>query len=191
MLRQVHAEVVGQARPLVMGGLLPFQPAGDGGVVGGRATEGLQGAATAVFQAPGASLQLLEEGAVLVRAGEHRHRGVILGGAPDHAGTADINLLDGLIEGDPLPGDGGLEGIEVDGDEIDGFDAKPVCVGSVGLEIAPEEQAPVDPGVEGLHPAVEAFWRSGVGGHLLGLQPGLLERSQRTARGQQSPAQAQ
>ena len=190
LLDQVQGEVVGQLRGLA-GLQLPLHPAGDGGIVGGGPAEGLQGAAAAVLQVPGARLELLQEGAVLVRIGQHCHRGVVLGGAADHAGAADVDLLDGLGRRDALPGDGGLEGIEVDDHQVDGLDALGLGVGHMIGQVAAKQQAAVDAGMQRLHSAVKALGSAGVARHLDGFQPGFLEGPQGAARGQDPPALGQ
>ena len=123
---QAEAEALGQ----VLGCLahLPGHPGGDGGVVGGGALEGRQGAGPAILQAPGPGLQLLQEGVVLAGIREHGDRGVVLGGGADHAGAADIDLLDAVLEADAGLGDGGLEGIEVHHHQVDGRDAQALGV---------------------------------------------------------------
>ncbi len=181
---------MGQLRGLA-GLQFPLHPAGDGGIVGGGSAEGLQGAAAAVLQAPGAGLELLQEGAVLVRVGQHRHRGVVLGGAADHAGAADVDLFDGFGGGDALAGDGGLEGIEVDDHQVDGLDALGLGVGDMVGQIAAEQQTAVDAGMQRLHAAVEALGSAGVAGDFDGFEPGFLEGAQGAARGQDPPALGQ
>jgi hypothetical protein len=47
---------------------------------------------------------------------------VVLGRRPDHRRPADVDLLDGLLDGDPLADDGGLEGIQIDHHQFEGDD---------------------------------------------------------------------
>ena len=70
LLYQVQAEVVGQVCSL-LGYQLPFHPAGNGSVVGRRPPEGLEGAAAAIRQTPGARQELLQVGCVLSRVGQY------------------------------------------------------------------------------------------------------------------------
>ncbi len=80
---------------------------------------------------------------------------MILGGRPDHRGAADIDLLDQLVHGDPGPFEGRGERIEVDDHEFEGRDAGVDELEPMILEPPIREQAPVDPRVERLDPAIE------------------------------------
>jgi hypothetical protein len=99
--------------------------------------------------------ELVEHRHVLAGVGDDDDAVMVLGGASDHARATDIDVLDGLLEGDARPGDGLLERVERHRHEVDGTDA-------VGLErrhvlrpLAAREDAPVDLRVERLHPPVE------------------------------------
>ena len=116
---------------------------------------------------------------------------MVLRGAADHARAADIDLFNGLCGRDAFPGDGGLEGIEVDHHQVDGLNALGLGVSDVVGQVAPVEQAAVDARMEGLHAAVEAFRSACIGGHLLGFQPGLLQGAQGPACGQDPPTLGQ
>ena len=116
---------------------------------------------------------------------------MVLGSTSDHAGAANINLLDGLVRGDALPGNGGFEGIQVDDHQINGLDALDLGIGHMVRQIATEEQSAMDARVQGLDPAIEALRRPGVGGHLHGLQPGLLKGPQAAACGEEPPTLGQ
>ena len=57
---------------------------------------------------------------------DHHGDAVDLGGGTDHGRAADVDLLD--AGGNGIGGDGGLEGIEVDHDQIDRREAMPASV---------------------------------------------------------------
>ncbi len=116
---------------------------------------------------------------------------MVLGGAADHAGAADVDLLDGLGGSHALPGDGGLEGVEVDHHQVDGLDALGLGIRHMLRQIPAVEEAPVDARVEGLHPAVEALRGAGVGCDFLGLQLGFLQGAEGPPGGQNAPALGQ
>ena len=63
--------------------------------------------------------------AVIGRIGDDGHGLKILGGAANHRRPSDVDLLDGLRQGD-IAGDCGLERIEVYDNEVDG--KKTVCL---------------------------------------------------------------
>jgi hypothetical protein len=110
---------------------------GDHRVVGRGAGKDAHGQGPPQFEG-GVALGLHLVGDFRVIAGIHDDGDglVVLGGAAEHGGAADVNVLDRLLEGDVGPGDGLLEGIEIDDDEIDGADAVLVGGGLVGGIVA-------------------------------------------------------
>ena len=91
---------------------------------------------------------------------------MVLRAAADHGGTADIDLLDGLFQGDPLLRDGLLEGVEVHADQVDRKDA---VLGRLGLMlriVAEEEEPAVNLGDQGLYAAIHHLRKAGVVGDL-------------------------
>jgi hypothetical protein len=84
---------------------------------------------------------------------------VVLGRGPDHGRTADVDHLDDL--GTALSrGHGLFEGIQVDYDEVDGFDRR---LGEVARVIVPRvvgEHASENLGVQGLDPPAEDLGES-------------------------------
>ena len=91
---------------------------------------------------------------------------MVLGGGAQEGGAADVDVLEGVLEGDAGAGDGGLEGVEVDGDEVDGRKAAEGELLGVLGEVAAGEDAGVDGGVEGLDAAVEHLGEAGEVGDL-------------------------
>jgi len=97
---------------------------------------------------------------VAVRTGHDRHRGVVLGGGPDHRGAADVDLLDALVR--RRTGEHGLaERVEVGDHQVEGFDAELVELPHVRVESAVGQDAGLHLGVEGLDPSVEALREPG------------------------------
>src|SRR5215213_9566867 len=136
-------------------------PAGDGGIIGGGAGECL-GGEVAAFGGGGAAggeggLDL----GVVGRVADDGDPGVVLGGGPHHGGAADVDALDGQGGGDVGGGDGLLERVEVDHDQVEGGDAGMLQLGPVAGLGTVGQEAGVDPGVEGLDPAVEELGEAG------------------------------
>ena len=74
------------------------QGRGDGGVVGRREPEGLEGQGAArVVGERAALVQLGEDSRVVVRVADDAHRGVVLGRRAHQGGAADVDLLDELV----------------------------------------------------------------------------------------------
>ena len=171
---------------MVRGRELAGQVGGDGGVVGGRAREDLGGEATAQPEGRAAVPSHLGGHLRVVRGiHHHRHGFVVLGGRPQHGGAANVDVLDGVVERDPGAGDRGLEGVEVDDDEVDGSDAV-LGDGAFVLGVAAQvQQAPVDARVQRLHPAIEHLGKAGVVGQVPDRKPRVTQRPRRAARGNQ------
>ena len=106
---------------------------------------------------------LRQDAGVVGGIDHHRDRGVVLGRGADHGRAADVDVLDAVFES-AHPGDGRLEGVEVDHQQIDRLDA--VRLGGAGvLGVAADgEEAAVDLGVKGLDPAVHHLGEAGEGG---------------------------
>ena len=94
------------------------KPTGDSRVVGGgglvdlhlqATTGGKRGAATGL-------VHLGQDGIIVGRVGNDGNARGVLGSRAQHGGTADVNVLDGVREGDLGIGDGLLELVQVDDD---------------------------------------------------------------------------
>jgi len=90
------------------------EPVGDGGVVGGSATERLESQVDSgrVGQLALLLLQFSDDRRISLRIDHDRHIAVVLCCCPNHRGAADIDLLDGILEGRSC-GDRLFEGVEV------------------------------------------------------------------------------
>ena len=80
---------------------------------------------------------------------------------------------------DAGPGDGGLERVQVDDDQVDRLDALGLERGEVVGDVAAGEDAAVELGMERLDPAAEDLGLAGVGRDLGDVQPGLAARAVR------------
>ena len=160
------------------GTLLPKlsrKPRGDGRIVGSGKGEGSGGEALA--QGQGGSALLLHHLLnlfVLVRTGNDGGEGVVLGSRAEHGGTADVNVLNALLEFGTL-GNGGLEGIEVEDGHVDLANAVLLHLLLVLGVATDAEQATMDLGVKRLDASVEALGRSGVVRHVNDGETGLAE----------------
>ena len=100
---------------------LSGKPTGDSRVVGGgslvdlhlqAATGGKRGAATGLAH-------LGQDGIIVGRVRDDGNARGVLGGRAQHGGTTDVDVLDGIRKGDLGVGDGLLELVQVDDDQVD------------------------------------------------------------------------
>ena len=117
-------------------------------------------------------------------SGVHDHRDalVILGRAPQHGRTADVNVLDRLRQADIGPRNGLFEGIQVHYHQVDRLDAVRANRRLVAFIAADIEQPAVDFRVERFYSAVQHFWKASVGAQVGDLEAGLTECPGRAAR---------
>ena len=109
--------------------------------------------------------QLIEQRAVIARIHDHGHRGVILRGGAHHGRTADIDIVHRVVVAAIGARHGGGEGIEIDGQQIDGFDV--VLAHHRFVDAAPSQEAAVNLRMQGLDAAAHDFGKAGVLGHFL------------------------
>ena len=133
--------------------------------------------------APSPCAHRIQDTGIIVGIDDHGHGAVVLGAAADHGRASDVDLLDGLPEGDPLPGNGLLKRVEIHADEVDGEDAVLLGLGSMGGIIPQEQQAPMHLGVEGLHSAIHHFGKPGEIGDFQNRNAGGCDCLRRAARG--------
>ena len=108
---------------------------------------------------------------------------VVFGGAAEHRGAADVDVLDGFLEGD-VSGLATvcLEGVEIDHHEVDGLDAVCLRLGDVLRIVAQIEEPAVDLRMEGLDAAIENFGEAGEVGDLGDGDPLLFQERRRCRR---------
>ena len=152
--------LLGERRRLGIGSV---EIGADGGIVGGRVLKCLQGQSAAQGEAGDTVvlLQLRQHVVVLVRLAHHRHVREILGRGAQHGHAADVNVGERLVQGEVAVSRHGLEGVEVDDDQID---ERQVVSGGVshliGL-VALGENAAVQAGMQGFDPAAEHLRQAG------------------------------
>ena len=141
------------------GFLFAVEEIGDGAVVVGGGDEDLDAEALAELEGGGAVVgaDVFEDVGVVGGIDDDGDGAVIFRGAAEHGGAADVDVLDGFLEGDVGLGDGLLEGVEVHDHEVDGQDAVFLGLFLVGFVAAEEEEAAVDFRVEGLDAAIQDF----------------------------------
>ena len=155
---------------------------GDAGIVGGGVAEGLDREGR---PEPGRDAPLLRQGRqdrrVALRRGNDSDRGVVLGRRPDHRRPADVDLLDELVERDPVAFSGGGERVEIHDDELERRDRRRDELPAVVGQAAVREDAAVDPRVERLDPPVEHLGEAGHRGDVRHGQTCVAEGARRAA----------
>ena len=163
---------------------------GDGGVVARGVGEDL--AHQAIAQGlghPALSAERLENRLVVRRIAEDQHVVEVLGGRPQQARAADVDILHDLVEGNPRPCRRLGEGIEIHQHQVHQGDLMPLQrLEVLGLRTAGEDSG-VDLGVEGLDAAVEHLGKARDGLDLHDLQPLLAQRLGSPAGGDDFEAQ--
>ena len=96
----------------------------------------------------------LAEGLVVLGVDHHREPLPVLGRRPDHGRAADVDVLHRVLVGAVGLLDHPAEGIEVHDHEVDGRDVVLPQLGLVGRRRSSQNPT-VDPGVQGLDPAVQ------------------------------------
>jgi len=135
---------------------------GDEAVVAGSGGEDFAGEIEAGFEGGVAvGFDFVGDAVVVFGFGDDGDAFEIFGGGAEHGGAADVDIFDELFGGEIGFGGGGFEGIEIDDDEIDGRDA--VFGGGLLIfgEVAAEEKAAVNFGVQSFYAAAEHFWPAG------------------------------
>jgi hypothetical protein len=139
------------------------QVRGDGAVIGRRAGKDFGGEFSAQGQGGLAGFgNLFADFSVIRRVDDDGDAVVVFGGAAKHGGAADVDIFDGVVQGDIGFGDSLFEGVEVDDDEVDGLDAVFAGGGFVTGVAADVEQTAVDFGVKRFDAAIEHFGKTGV-----------------------------
>ena len=158
------------------------EPAGDCRIVGGRAAKSLGGEAAAQRQGGGALVgcQFGDHGGIVGGIDHHGHEIVVFGRRPDQSGAADVDIFHAGWEIGAAR-DGGLERVEIHHDEIDTGDAvigHRLLVPVVG---PPRQDAAMDRGLQGFHPAIHDLGKAGVVAHFDDFEAGVAQRLGRAA----------
>ena len=125
---------------------------------------------------PAAGLHLIQYNSVVRGINQYRHIGIVLGRRAQHGRSADIDVLDGILQAAALPGHRGLERVEVDDHHIDILYAMFQHLGHMLRVGAHAQQAPVHFGVQGLDPAVQHLGETGEFRDVLDGQAGLAQQ---------------
>ena len=155
--------LAGEGGWLGFGGLRVVQVGTDGGIVGGRVLERFQRQSPAQGEAGGAIvlLQVRQHVIVLVRRAYHGHVRKILGRGAQHGHAADVDVCQRFVQGEVAVSRHGLEGVQVDDDQIDERQAVRGGVRHLFGPVALGEDAAVQAGMQGLDPAVEHLRQAG------------------------------
>ena len=174
--RQVFREVL----------VLHREPAADRGVVARGLGEGLVGEPVAGGggDLAAALFQLGADRVVGLRFDDHGDALVVLRRGADHRRPADVDVLDRHVVRDFVAGDGLLEGVEVDADDVDRLDPLALQRRHVLGVAAPRQQRRVQPRVQRLHPAAEDLFLAGELGDVGDLEPRLAQRRRGAAGGE-------
>ena len=165
------------------------EPVGDHSVVCRGRGEGFARELAASLRADGARARELLENAVVVGGiDDHHDVLVVLRGRANHRRAADVDVLDRLFERAVARGHA-RERVEVDADEIDRADAVLVELATMGLEVAPRENAAVDLRVQRLDTAVQDLRRACVIAHIDDRHTAVTQRARRAAGREQAHAE--
>ena len=97
----------------------------------------------------------------------------ILGGGSDHTRSADVDLLDQLVELGLGGGGGARERVQIDDDEVDGVDPMLPDRREIIGPISPREDPTVHRRVQGLDSAVHHLWKTRDIRHTEDTEPGV------------------
>ena len=125
------------------------KPTGDSRIVGGGSLVDLHLQATTGGKRGAAAglAHLGQDGIVVGRVGDDGNARSVLSGGAQHGGTANVDVLDGVRKGDLGVGDGLLELVQVDDDQVDQLNAVLGGLLHVLLGIAAGQQRAVNLGV--------------------------------------------
>ena len=142
------------------------QVVADGAIVLADAVKGGHGKRKACFPAHLAiGVQFGQYLGVLRRIGQHRHVVPVLGRAAHHRRPADVDVLDRVLQRAASLCHRGLEGIQVNDQQIDRLDAVRFQRAHMRRQIAPRQQPAMYARVQGLDPAIQHFGEPGQIGH--------------------------
>ena len=133
--------------------------------------------------------KLVENGAVVVRVAHDGDVAPVLRRTAHHGRTADVDVLDGILQGDALLGDGLAERIEVHAHEFDRVDAVLLQGFHMGRDVAASQDAAVHFRMQCFHTAVTNLRESGDFADADGLHPLALQEFLRAPGGDDFPTE--
>ena len=167
------------------------QVVADRAVVGRRVRERLlrQPEARRRRERAAAFAKLGEQRRVVRRIDDDTDVRVILCRCAHQGRSADVDVLDGILQAAVWPGDRLAERIEIDDDQVDRWDAVLGERCAVRSDVAPGEDAGVHLGMQRLDAPVEHFRESRVGADLSDRQSRVGKRTSGAAGGEQTDAE--
>ena len=179
------------------GGNLGFRPAlllqvlRDGRVVICRVPEGLpgQGQAGGLSRLSSIPGQFRQHGGIIGGIHHDGDVGPVLGRRADHAGPADVDLLDGVLQGHPLAAHGLDEWVEVHHHHSQGLDRVPGQHLAMAGQVVPGQDPGVDARMQRLDPAVQDLGKPRIVGHRSHLDARIPQRPGRAPGGQAADSQ--
>ena len=126
---------------------------------------------------------------VILGVANHRYIVPVLGSRTQHRRTADIDILNGLLDRYALLLNRLTEGIEVHAHQVDKLDSVLLQRLKMALVIAASQQTAMHLGVQRLHAAVANLGEARYVADVDYLHAALLEQLHRAARGDHLPAQ--
>jgi hypothetical protein len=168
---------------LLIGRDLAVEPRGDRAVVSGRVKE--DRAAELEARPCGylaGLLDLRQHPAVVARGTHDGDVRIILGCGAQHGRSADVDVLDRILERAPRFRNRLLEGVEVHDHQVDGLDAVLLHLPHVLGVVPPAQDPAVHLGVQGLDPPVEHLREAGELRDVLDRDARVAEQFGRAAR---------
>ena len=136
-----------------------------------------------------AAPQHLQDYRIVGRVHHRQNELVILGGGAKHRRSADIDILDGILERCASPRNRYLERIEIDRHQIDRHDLALAEGGHMLRQISSAQQGCVDQRVQGLDPPIEDLGEAGNLLHLQHRDVGGPQGGSRSAGGDDLPSE--
>ena len=169
---------------------IPSHVGGDPGVVSRCVRESLGRQASPRGFVERSLVERSEDLRISLRPHHHDHRLVVLGRGANHGRTADVDLLDGSLEGDLFADDGVDERVQIAANEVDL--AQPVLGQrfQVLRLVAPGQNARVDARVQRLDPAVHHLGKARQVAHRLDVKRRVLDGLQGASCGEEVVTEA-
>ena len=141
------------------------------------------------LKADAAVLELIDNGRIICGVNDNCNVGMVLCSGTDHCGAADVDIFDCFFESSTFFENGFLEGVEVDGDDVDGFNAEIFDLLHMLGIISHSKNACMDHGVKGLYATVETFRETGNVADVGNVDTVIAKRSRGTAGGKDLEAE--
>ncbi|OIQ72254.1 hypothetical protein GALL_461190 [mine drainage metagenome] len=162
-LGELGVEAV-RERKLLASRIQRGQIVADGAVIFGSVRKGFLGQRQACFGAnrTAAGFEFTGECGIIRWIGDDGDMAVVLGRCTHHGRAADIDVLDGFRKFAIRIGDGFAERVQVDHHHVDRRNICRLHGQHMFRQVAPAEDAAMDPGMQGLDAPVQHFREAGV-----------------------------